>query len=170
MQVYTCHLPWVDICSVRVTAASGLPNHSPRLTMIWMTFLSFKNVNQAKLAGFLLYCPWAKTKWVTICQWFSHFLLWWLWILILHCFSWFLVDKREDVCGCESGTCDCNKQTQTSFCKCLQGFEGMVVHFSSRHWVRAWMASQKQAIVNAYTDGTQIFYREMRSVSKVNEY
>lgn len=35
-----------------------------------------------------------------------------------------LFDKREDVCGCESGTCDCNKQTQTSFCKCLQGFEG----------------------------------------------
>ena len=37
----------------------------------------------------------------------------------------FLVNKQVDVCGCERGTCDCNKDTQTSFCVCFKGFEGI---------------------------------------------
>lgn len=41
----------------------------------WHFFPFNKNINQVKLAGFLLYCPWVKSKRVTICQWFSCFLL-----------------------------------------------------------------------------------------------
>ena len=35
------------------------------------------------------------------------------------------VDRDNDVCKCDQGTCDCNKDTQRSFCSCFKGFEGI---------------------------------------------
>ena len=35
------------------------------------------------------------------------------------------VDRDNDVCKCDQGTCDCNKETQRSFCSCFKGFEGI---------------------------------------------
>ncbi|KAJ7351719.1 Neurogenic locus notch protein 3 [Desmophyllum pertusum] len=32
--------------------------------------------------------------------------------------------NEDDVCGCDQGICECNKDTQSSFCVCLKGFEG----------------------------------------------
>lgn len=37
----------------------------------------------------------------------------------------FTVNIDDDVCGCDQGTCDCNKETQRSFCTCFKGFEGI---------------------------------------------
>lgn len=36
----------------------------------------------------------------------------------------FVVNSEDDVCGCDQGLCECNKETQTSFCVCFEGFEG----------------------------------------------
>lgn len=33
-------------------------------------------------------------------------------------------NSEEDVCGCGQGTCECDKETQRSFCTCFKGFEG----------------------------------------------
>ena len=42
-------------------------------------------------------------------------------------FGFFLsVVQEDDICNCEMGTCDCNKETQRSFCVCVEGFEGTV--------------------------------------------
>ena len=35
------------------------------------------------------------------------------------------VNRDNDVCKCDQGTCDCNKETQRSFCLCFKGFEGI---------------------------------------------
>ena len=35
------------------------------------------------------------------------------------------VNRDNDVCKCDQGTCDCNKETQRSFCSCFKGFEGI---------------------------------------------
>lgn len=42
----------------------------------------------------------------------------------------FTVNSEEDVCGCGQGACECDKETQRTFCTCFKGFEGNSLFYS----------------------------------------